>query len=106
MSQESVFGHYLRYRQQGDIEGCLGLMSEKVVLVSEKDGQFRGKNELRRYLHKNPFQGQWSRPYLSQAEDMIRVDGTVKILFVSIKVKILVKLNSSNEIEYVYVGRA
>ena len=106
MSHESRLSLYLQYRQQGDIEACLGLMSENVVLVSEKDGQFQGKKELRKYLEKNPFQGKWSQPYMSPTDNMFRVDGTVKILFMSIKVRISVKLNSSGEIEYVYVGRA
>jgi hypothetical protein len=103
--QLDICQRYLDCRQNGDIEGCLELMSDQIILTSEKDGTFRGRTEMRRYLQSNPYQGTWGRPYWSEADRSIRVDGKARVYLVSFKVKILTRIGDRGLIESVYVGR-
>lgn len=101
----NTLNQYFQFRRAGDTNACLQLMSPDVVLVSQKDGTFQGKDGLRQYLQKNPFQGEWNRPYYSPVDRCYRADGLVKIFFLPVRVKILCDLNSEGLIKKVWIGR-
>jgi len=104
--QLEALKQYLAYRKQNQVEECLSMMSPEIVLVSQRDGTFRGHSELKQYLTNNPYQGTWDQPYWSETDDSIRVDGVVTIFFFDVSVKILIKLDQSNLIEHIYIGKA
>lgn len=104
--QLETLSRYMGYRKQNQVEKCLSMMSSEIILVSQRDGTFRGHRELSQYLTNNPYQGTWGQPYWSETDASIRVDGVVTIFFFPVSVKILVKLNQSNLIEHIYIGKA
>jgi len=102
-----TLNQYLRYRQSGDVEACVSLVSDQFSLVSQRDGSFQGKDGLRRYLRQIPYQGTWGQPYWSGVDRSFRVDGKVHLVgLIPVKVKILCNLNGQGQIESVWVGRA
>ena len=103
--QLDVMMAYLHYRKNGEISKCLELMSDNIVIISEKDGTVKGKKEVEKYLEKNKFQGDWSLPYWSTEDKSIRIDGKVKLYMLPFNVKILAKFDNNDKINNVWIGR-
>ncbi len=75
------------------------------MIDSEKDGVFRGQSEVRRYLEKVAFQGEWQNPFWSKEDGAVRVNGLVRLMGMDIKAKILVNFDQNNRIEKVKMAR-
>lgn len=46
----------------------LGICSVDIVLVSERDGTFRGHQELEKYLREHKFEGKWQSPKVMDSQ--------------------------------------
>jgi hypothetical protein len=80
---------YMQLRIDGKINNLLDLLTDNIVLVSERDGEFIGKQKVKAYLEKTKPSGTWAEPRLSLSQPegvTIVVPGQVTFLFMTFDV--------------------
>ncbi len=68
---------YFEHRTAGDVDACLAMVTDDIVMNSEKEGVVSGKKAFEEYLKKTPAQGTWGTPE-ALADGTIRIKGSVK----------------------------
>lgn len=94
---------YYDARLEGNIEKCLTFVSDDIYLDSERNGKFRGKIEFEKYLKDHPFEGTWGQPYMESLH--VRIDGKVKMFFISVGVKFIVYFDNCGKISKAFIRK-
>ncbi len=68
---------YFEHRTAGDVDACLEMVTDDIVMNSEKEGVISGKKAFGEYLKKTPAQGTWGTPE-ALADGTVRIKGSVK----------------------------
>lgn len=76
---------YLNARTANEIGKCLTLVTDDVVMVSSRDGTFKGREQFEKYLKKTQPSGTFQEPVLNG--DEVDVVGTVKLIGFEVGVK-------------------
>ncbi|GMF46454.1 unnamed protein product [Phytophthora fragariaefolia] len=82
----------------------LQLVSDDVELYSQRDGSYRGKEQLRAYLDKAKVEGSWQPPAVEHGAVVVR--GVVQILLVPISVKSVFTFTADGRICGIHASKA
>jgi hypothetical protein len=99
-----VAQQYMTYRQEGRLNELLRLVADDVELDSSRDGHFRGKPEVEKYIRRVKPRGTWQRATWNEQERRAEVRGLVTFLRFNVNVLAHFGFNRSGEINRIYVG--
>jgi len=100
-----LVNRYLHFRKEGNVEELMKLLSDKIVIDSQRDGVFTGRGEVYRYYQEYSVpNGTWEEPqYINY--NTIEVNGTVKFFLFSFKVRGVFYFDGDNKIEKIIIRK-
>lgn len=95
---------YLHYRSTNNLPKLIALLSDNIVIESERDGVHSGKKEASKYYQEIKASGKWEQP-VQTAYNEVEVKGSVYVLFLTFGVKATFTFDDDNLIEKIVIKR-
>jgi len=100
-----LVNNYLTLRKEQNHDEVMKMMSNNIVIDSQKDGIFKGRGEVYRYFNECSVpSGTWNEPsYINY--NTVEVTGTVNFLFFSFDVRGIFYFDEDNKIEKIIIRK-
>ena len=96
---------YLERRKNNRVIELVNMCSDNIVIDSERDGIFRGKEEVTKYYTDNKaVKGDWDQPYQTDTRTVV-VTGRVYFLFLTFNIKATFDYNVIGKIVKITIRR-
>ena len=96
---------YLELRKENRVTDLVNMCSDNIVIDSERDGIFRGKEEVTGYYTDNKaVKGDWDQPYQTDTRTVV-VTGRVYFLFLTFHIKATFDYNVIGKIVKITIRR-
>ena len=96
---------YLELRKNNRVNELVNMCSDNIVIDSERDGLFRGRDEVTKYYTDNKaVKGDWDKPYQTDTRTVV-VTGRVYFLFLTFNIKATFDFNVIGKIIKITIRR-
>ena len=99
-----VAKQYIKARLAEDIPTILGLVTDDIVLESQRDGTHTGKEAFEAYLKKTKPTGKWQDPEADG--DKVVIKGSVTVMFIPFSVISIFEFSSDGKISKIEIKKA
>ncbi|ELR24868.1 uncharacterized protein ACA1_175430 [Acanthamoeba castellanii str. Neff] len=99
----ALASQYIKARLAEDNDTVLSLVTDDIVLVSQRDGTHEGKEAFTKYLKSVKPTGKWQDPVLEG--DQVVIKGTVTVIFINWSVASFLDFNDDGKITKIEIKR-
>ena len=99
----TIAKQYFAYRMQEKNTELLQLVADDILLESERDGTYRGREEFKKYLDSIKPSGTWGEPVV-QGENVV-IPGKIRFLMMDWNVLGTCSFNKDNLINHIKLAR-